>query len=263
MREARYAEAQASGPKAAASKPKMPAKAPWRRRRASAERRRGSLRPPVDERPHLHPRARPRRQEPPLQLTGRRDRFGAMIELTKGQELPLTTDDGRPLGQSGWASAGTRTGRRLPRQGNPGSTWTPRPCSSPARRPSTSPSTTTSPPATARSSTRATTRPAPARATTRSSPSTWRRSTPRSTRSSSWSAATRATPSSGSTTPTAVWSTTRRRARPAHPHAGVPETGAVMAKLVRTGDGWTLHAIGEGIAVTVPTKSVNALLPYV
>lgn len=45
--------------------------------------------------------------------------------------------------------------------------------------------------------------------------------------------------------------------------AGVPETGAVMAKLVRTGDGWTLHAIGEGIAVTVPTKSVNALLPYV
>ncbi|MEP9364330.1 TerD family protein [Nocardioides sp. CN2-186] len=45
--------------------------------------------------------------------------------------------------------------------------------------------------------------------------------------------------------------------------AGVPETGAVMAKLVRTGDGWTLRAIGEGIAVTVPTKSVDALLPYV
>src|SRR6478735_9833411 len=27
--------------------------------------------------------------------------------------------------------------------------------------------------------------------------------------------------------------------------ASVPETGAVMAKLVRSGDGWTLHAIGE------------------
>ena len=44
--------------------------------------------------------------------------------------------------------------------------------------------------------------------------------------------------------------------------AGVPDTGAVMAKLVRSGDGWTLHAIGAGIAVTVPTKSVDALLPF-
>lgn len=43
---------------------------------------------------------------------------------------------------------------------------------------------------------------------------------------------------------------------------GVPDTGLVMATLVRNGDAWTLRAIGEGIAVTVPTDSVDALRPY-
>jgi tellurium resistance protein TerZ len=43
---------------------------------------------------------------------------------------------------------------------------------------------------------------------------------------------------------------------------GVPETGLVMAKLTRDGGHWRLHAIGEGIAVTVPTESVAALRPY-
>lgn len=42
----------------------------------------------------------------------------------------------------------------------------------------------------------------------------------------------------------------------------VKETGLVMAKLVRDGDRWRLRAIGEGIAVTVPTESVAALRPY-
>jgi tellurium resistance protein TerZ len=32
-----------------------------------------------------------------------------------------------------------------------------------------------------------------------------------------------------------------------------------MAKIFRDGDLWTLRAIGEGIAVTVPTQSVDAL----
>jgi stress response protein SCP2 len=43
---------------------------------------------------------------------------------------------------------------------------------------------------------------------------------------------------------------------------GVPETGLVMAKLFRDGEGWRLRAIGEGIAVKVPTESVDALRPY-
>jgi len=44
---------------------------------------------------------------------------------------------------------------------------------------------------------------------------------------------------------------------------GVPETGVVMAKLFRDGEHWRLRAIGEGIAVTVPTASVEGLRPYV
>jgi stress response protein SCP2 len=44
---------------------------------------------------------------------------------------------------------------------------------------------------------------------------------------------------------------------------GVPETGVVMAKLFRDGDQWRLQAIGEGIAVKVPTESLEALRPYV
>ena len=43
---------------------------------------------------------------------------------------------------------------------------------------------------------------------------------------------------------------------------GVPETGLVLAKLFRDGDGWRLRAIGEGIAVKVPSESVAALRPY-
>ena len=43
---------------------------------------------------------------------------------------------------------------------------------------------------------------------------------------------------------------------------GVPETGVVMAKLFRDGEQWRLRAIGEGIAVKVPSESVEALRPY-
>ena len=43
----------------------------------------------------------------------------------------------------------------------------------------------------------------------------------------------------------------------------VREPGVVMATLVREGDGWKLRAVGEGIAATVPSESVEALLPYV
>jgi tellurium resistance protein TerZ len=44
---------------------------------------------------------------------------------------------------------------------------------------------------------------------------------------------------------------------------GVRETGLVMAKLVRRGDGWTLATIGEGVALKTPTESIESLLPYV
>jgi stress response protein SCP2 len=40
---------------------------------------------------------------------------------------------------------------------------------------------------------------------------------------------------------------------------GVPQTGLALAKLVRDGAQWSLQAIGEGIAVKVPTESVDAL----
>lgn len=43
---------------------------------------------------------------------------------------------------------------------------------------------------------------------------------------------------------------------------GVPQTGVVLAKLFRDGEGWRLRAIGEGVAVKVPTESVDALRPY-
>lgn len=45
--------------------------------------------------------------------------------------------------------------------------------------------------------------------------------------------------------------------------AGVSDTGLAMAKIFRDGDQWRLRAIGEGIAVTVPTQSVEALRPFV
>jgi stress response protein SCP2 len=44
--------------------------------------------------------------------------------------------------------------------------------------------------------------------------------------------------------------------------AGVPRTGLVMAKLFRDGEQWRLKAIGQGIAVTVPTESVDALTRF-
>jgi stress response protein SCP2 len=43
---------------------------------------------------------------------------------------------------------------------------------------------------------------------------------------------------------------------------GVPETGLAMAKLFRDGDQWRFRAIGEGIPVTVPTKSLDSLTPF-
>lgn len=43
---------------------------------------------------------------------------------------------------------------------------------------------------------------------------------------------------------------------------GVPQTGLVMAKLFRDGDQWKLRAIGEGIAVKIPTESLEALRPF-
>lgn len=44
---------------------------------------------------------------------------------------------------------------------------------------------------------------------------------------------------------------------------GVRETGLVMAKLFRDGDGWSLRALGSGIALKTPTDSIESLLPYV
>jgi tellurium resistance protein TerZ len=43
---------------------------------------------------------------------------------------------------------------------------------------------------------------------------------------------------------------------------GVPQTGLVLAKIVRDGEQWKLRAIGEGIAVKIPTESVEALRPF-
>ena len=43
---------------------------------------------------------------------------------------------------------------------------------------------------------------------------------------------------------------------------GVPQTGLVLAKIFRDGELWKLRAIGEGIAVKIPTESVEALRPY-
>lgn len=43
---------------------------------------------------------------------------------------------------------------------------------------------------------------------------------------------------------------------------GVRETGLVMARLSRDGDGWKLGAIGAGIALKTPTDSIESLLPY-
>jgi stress response protein SCP2 len=44
--------------------------------------------------------------------------------------------------------------------------------------------------------------------------------------------------------------------------AGVPFTGLVLAKIFRDGAGWKLRAIGEGIPVKLATESVEALRPF-
>jgi stress response protein SCP2 len=44
--------------------------------------------------------------------------------------------------------------------------------------------------------------------------------------------------------------------------AGVPETGVALAKIFRAAEGWRLRAIGQGIKVTVPTRSLDALRPF-
>ncbi len=44
---------------------------------------------------------------------------------------------------------------------------------------------------------------------------------------------------------------------------GVPRTGFLMASMVRSGDEWTLKAIGRGVAVTVPTESLDVLERFV
>ena len=43
---------------------------------------------------------------------------------------------------------------------------------------------------------------------------------------------------------------------------GVPQTGIAMATLRRDGDRWRLRAIGEGIAVTKPTESLDVLTRF-
>jgi len=43
---------------------------------------------------------------------------------------------------------------------------------------------------------------------------------------------------------------------------GVRATGLAMAVLRRSPDGWVLHAVGEGIAATKPTESWSALVPF-
>lgn len=43
----------------------------------------------------------------------------------------------------------------------------------------------------------------------------------------------------------------------------VTETGAVLATLRRTPSGWTLHAVGEGVAITVPTQGLAKLTRFV
>ena len=44
---------------------------------------------------------------------------------------------------------------------------------------------------------------------------------------------------------------------------GVPRTGFLMASMVRDGDQWLLKVIGQGVAVTVPTESLDVLARFV
>jgi stress response protein SCP2 len=41
-----------------------------------------------------------------------------------------------------------------------------------------------------------------------------------------------------------------------------PRTGLVMATLFRDGGGWRLRAIGEGVSVTVPTEAIDRLTRF-
>jgi stress response protein SCP2 len=43
---------------------------------------------------------------------------------------------------------------------------------------------------------------------------------------------------------------------------GVPRTGLVLARLYREGEGWRLEAIGQGVAITVPTESIDQLTRF-
>jgi tellurium resistance protein TerZ len=43
---------------------------------------------------------------------------------------------------------------------------------------------------------------------------------------------------------------------------GVPQTGLVLATLKRSADGWVMRAVGEGVAITVPTQGLAKLRPY-
>lgn len=47
---------------------------------------------------------------------------------------------------------------------------------------------------------------------------------------------------------------------------GVPETGIVLATLKRAtsglGSGWVMRAVGEGVAITVPSQGLAKLRPY-
>lgn len=45
--------------------------------------------------------------------------------------------------------------------------------------------------------------------------------------------------------------------------AGVPRTGFMVAKMFRDAEQWKLKAIGQGIAVTVPTESLDVLARFV
>src|SRR6478609_9344014 len=40
---------------------------------------------------------------------------------------------------------------------------------------------------------------------------------------------------------------------------GIPETGVVMARITRDGEGWVLRALGEPVPVKIPTESERAL----
>jgi len=43
---------------------------------------------------------------------------------------------------------------------------------------------------------------------------------------------------------------------------GVPQTGMVMAMLIRGDDHWTLRAMGQGIPAKIPSESIEALQPF-